>query len=325
MRESLDDETFRSIKQDLVTELESLIDGMVIDPRFKYTIESVEAIEREAAFPTDVSLVFSITIRTNNRGILLGQATPFKPGDYKGYYNNLYAGYLIQFLEREYDLQFRYSVGINAVSEETTDKEGADVFDRELPLATALEAGIVTPESRLVEKMNEYNLTSLVLGGGTLISGPLPGPIESLEEVISMYDIESILDLFCGSGSFTKVALANGVTSATCLDLDLDSARENLREHEDDIRFEEGDAFDFTPTESYDLVLADPYFHLVPAFIDQEYPSLSQVANKILLTAGFREDRQWIEEVERRISKHSTVTERIDTGRTVQILSHHDA
>lgn len=319
MTDFVSESTLKRIEAELAAEFQSLVDGMILDPEFEYEIDSVEAVERCSTFPTDVDVLFLLNVTTNNRAQLLGQATPFEQGDYKGFYNNLYGGWLTKHLQDKFTLDFRYYVDVNAVP--TADH--CEQFDREIPLETALRENIVREDGRLVEKMNEYGLDSLVLGGGTLVAGPQPAPIETIERLFNKYDIDAVLDLFCGSGAFAKVALQRGASAVTCLDLDLTSARENLRECREGVHFEEGDAFDFTPDRHYDLALVDPYFHLLPEFIDEQYSTLSTAADMILVTAGFRGDHYWIETVRDDIERYSTDTEVIDTGRTVQILSHH--
>lgn len=319
MTDFISESILERIEAELAAEFRALVDGMILDPEFEYEVDSVEAVERRSTFPTDIDVLFVLHVKTNNRAQLLGQATPFEQGDYKGFYNNLYGGWLTKHLQNEFTLNFRYYVDVNAVLA----VDHCEQFDREITLETALQEHIVREDSRLAEKMSEYGLDSLVLGGGTLVAGPQPGPIETIERLFEKYDIDAVLDLFCGSGAFTKVALQQGASTVTCLDLNLASARENLRECREQVRFKETDAFDFTPERRYDLVLVDPYFHLLPEFIKEQYPTLSTAADMILVTAGFRGDSYWIEAVRDDVRRYSTTTEVIDTGRTIQILSHH--
>lgn len=300
-------------------EFHDLVDHTVIDPEFEYRVESVDAVERTPSWRGDLDIIYVIDVRTNRRAQLLGQAAPFDVGDYRGYHDRFYSGWLTGFVQREFDPDERFAITVDAAPSEGA-RWGDEPFDREVSIATAIEAGIVDSESEFVEKLREYNLDSVVLGGGTTIAGPHPGPIETVEEVCSTRGYDRVLDLFAGSGAFTRVALANGVTRATCVDLDLSSARENLRDFRNKVEFVEGDVFELTERNCADLILADPYFSSLPRFLGGVLSDLLGQDTDILLTAGFREDRAWNQYIKQSMAEHVDEIRPLDNGRTVQFL-----
>lgn len=259
---------------------------------------------------------------TNNRAQLLGQASPFEIGDFRGYYTLLYGGWLTSYLARTRDIDARFFVSVDVIPY-SEDHEGP--LDTELSLEKAIEAGILTPESQLTEMMRRYGLDRLVLGGGAAIAGPLPGPIQPIEQLCERYDIDTILDIFCGSGAMSRVVLEHGGTVSYCIDLDCDYARQNLSGDGEAVTFLEEDFFECSlPDRSFDIAVLDPYFNLLPEVIDSRLEAIIARSDRVLMTAGFLSDGYWIDKVEAKLERASGITEveRFNTGRTIQLLGH---
>lgn len=312
---------YGEIETALVKELSTLIDGMILDPSFSYEVANVERIEREPMYKTDFETVFLLTVRTNNRAQLLGQVTPFDAGDYKGYFNHFYSGWLTGYLQHAYSLSERFAVQINAVPLTEGNGMGLGYLDREVSIERAIESGILNADGDLAIMMRKYGLSHLVVGGGAAVAGPLPGPMRAMETLCDRFDIDAILDGFCGSAGLSRVAIENGASHATCIDLDLNCARKNLTGVDNKVAFLETDIFECAlPDRSFDIVVLSPYFDLIDEIFANRIEDILERTDRVLLGAGFVSDRFWLDHVERQFSNHVTEIERYDNGRTVHLL-----
>ncbi len=97
---------------------------------------------------------------------------------------------------------------------------------------------------RWLPRMDEY------------IYGPSPGMTEVLERIISLLKPESMLDLFSGSGAFSKLAYTMNVKKIKAVDIYVEAAWRNLKKLEG-IMIEERDALRIG-NERYSMVVADP-------------------------------------------------------------------
>lgn len=291
-------------------------DGLYLDPSLEYTVEGVDVIERRSMTGDGTEIVFVINVKTNNRAQLLGQVQPFSPGGFTGYFNNLYAGRIIEALEREFDIGHRFFVDLDVTS-----VDGQGYVDRHIDLQEAIEADILPEDSPLAEKMMEYGLSSLIIAGGTVITGPLAGSMENMERVCEEHDISTVLDMFCGSGALSKIALEKGADSVVAVDLDVTSARKNLQEHSDRVELYEMDAFDFEITEDYDLIITDPYYEIANDFIEKLLPRCSDHCNCLFMTVGFVNDAVWVERISSKIDQFFGEMNKMDTGRMIQVFA----
>jgi ubiquinone/menaquinone biosynthesis C-methylase UbiE len=142
-----------------------------------------------------------------------------------------------------------------------------------------------------------------------------------MESLCDRYDIDEILDGFCGSAGLSRVALENDASHTTCIDLDLDCARKNLADVDNKVEFLEADIFDCTlPDRSYDIAVLDPYFDLIDEIFANRIDDILERADRVLLSAGFVSDRFWLDHIERQFSDHVSEVERYDNGRTVHLL-----
>ena len=106
----------------------------------------------------------------------------------------------------------------------------------------------------------EVGVRWLLLWDG-YVYGPSPGFTETLDLLIEMLKPRSFLDLFCGSGAFSKLAYRRGVRRITCVDRFAEAARRNLRGL--GVEVVEADALSYRPGDRFDLVAADPPEELI--------------------------------------------------------------
>lgn len=311
--------SIEEVEEVLIEEFETIVDGMMLDPSFNYEVVEIDRIERDPGYKTDLEVVYLLTVRTNNRAQLLGQVTPFDVGDYKGYFNHFYGGWLTGHLQKAYDIDERFAVQINAI--QMSENIDLEYLDRTLSVDQAIDTGILDAEGDLATMMKKYGLSHLVLGGGAAVAGPLPGPMRTMATLCDRFAIDSVLDAFCGSAGMSRVAIEHDASHSTCIDLDLDCARNNLAGLESEVTFLEADVFDCTlPNRSYDIAILDPYFDLIDEIFENRIEDILERTDRVLLAAGFVSDRAWIDRVERKFANYVSEVERYDNGRTVHLL-----
>lgn len=310
-------ETFKDERQVVKEKFDQLVEMIISDPSFWYEVDSIDVFDRQSMTGAGSETIFMINVETNNRAQLLGQIYPFELGGYGGYFNNLYAGRIVEELENEIDPDYPFQIEVNAIPTETNSE---NYVDRHISREEAIRENILPSNSPLAKKMEKYNLSKLVLAGGTLITGPLYGSIESIEYICNEYDINSMLELFCGSAAHSKIALEHGAEHVECLDVNIGAAKENLEECADRVEFHEMDAFEFKPPREFDLILADPYFELINDFINQRVPVLTPHCRYFFTSIAFSKNTYWEEKVTNLLDEHLEEMEKIDTGRLIQVF-----
>lgn len=307
-----------SQERELVAEkFDQIVDGLIVDPDFRYEVKGVEVFERRSMTGDGSTNVFMINVETNNRAQLLGQINPFEPGGYDGYFHNLYRSRIVEMIKEEIDPDYPFSIQVNPIPTEPDDD---GYVDRHMSLEQAIDHDILPENSQLADKMREYNISQLVLAGGTLITGPLAGSMESVEQICREHEIDSMLEIFCGSAAHSKIALEHGASHVECVDINIGAAKENLKECNERVTFHEIDAFEFTPDRTFDLILADPYFEVVDEFIDQRIPALAPYCKYYFMSIAFSGGSYWEERVMNRAEKKLENIQKFDTGRLVQLL-----
>lgn len=111
---------------------------------------------------------------------------------------------------------------------------------------------------------------------------------ESLFAIIGPLDGERVLDLFAGSGALSIEALSRGAAEATCVDDDRGAAEamrvnsdvlglgDRLRVRRRGWRAALADAA--AAGETYDIVLVDPPYQLLPVILDEMAEAIARVA-----------------------------------------------
>jgi len=96
------------------------------------------------------------------------------------------------------------------------------------------------------------------------VYGPTPGIIEASDLLIRALKPRSVIDLFGGSGSLSKLAMRNGVKNVTYVDMYPEAAKLNLADHMNGVRIIKSDVFSFLEGRiECDLLLADPPEELI--------------------------------------------------------------
>jgi 16S rRNA G966 N2-methylase RsmD len=129
-----------------------------------------------------------------------------------------------------------------------------------------IESGRLSPFSPIALICNRLRVHWLPYIDG-YIYGPSPGITEVLERMLSLLKPNSMLDLFCGSGAFSKLAYLMNVKKIKAVDIYVEAARRNLKKLEG-IEVEEGDALRIR-SGRYDMVVADPPEEKIRELIDR--------------------------------------------------------
>lgn len=300
----------------LRTEFESLVDDFITHRQFEYEVISVERLRESRT--DQKSPTYVLCVRTNSQRQLLGQTSPYEPGDRIGHYSNYYAGWLACFLQSEFGIE-RATINISVTPMEPNLK-----LDHILELEVAIQNRIIEREGEIATTMRRYNMETLVVGGSNEVVGPRPDAVQTLERICSDESFETTLDMFTGSGVFTKVFLDQGATQCDCLDLDLSAARENIPKVHDEatVTYYEEDVFQWQPPRDYDLVVIDPYLDDVRTVIEQQIESLADCTGAILITVGMCHDLYWNDRMASLLRCYFDEIERYDSGETVQLFCH---
>jgi len=142
-----------------------------------------------------------------------------------------------------------------------------------------IESGRLSPFSPIALICNRLRIRWLPYIDG-YIYGPSPGITEVLERILSLLKPESMLDLFCGSGAFSKLAYLMNVKKVKAVDIYVEAARRNLKKLEG-IKIEESDAFGIR-TGRYDMVVADPPEEKIKELMDR-LPELRRLCRDVVV------------------------------------------
>jgi len=134
-----------------------------------------------------------------------------------------------------------------------------------------------------------------------LFTGPAVGLTTLIDKITSKFKIKNILDLCCGTGALTKIALMNGVKEAVCLDLNLKAAKTNLSEFKDKVKFVKADVLKFKPKKFYDLIVFDGSRELVEKMLRKSLSKFKNSCNLFVLWHGSCEEFEWNEWVRNKL------------------------
>jgi hypothetical protein len=283
-------------------EVQSVLSELVADPEFSYAIEEVTLYSLQPTYAADPVRILVIGMQTNNRALLLGQFVYFSPPAMRGFH--------VEYLTARLETLFRSKCfpGVGElfihldVSQVPNSKQSPYTL---LPLRKAISAGILTDDSRLAQHMHRYRLSHVLLAGSE-ISGPSSAMIEIVEEVCRTKRIKTCLDLFSGTGALSRVAATNGASLIVAVDLlplDFDQA---LDEPASSVKRVTADAWLYEPEQSFDLLLADPFYDDAVRVAWEILPRMRGYARHLIFHIGLCFDRYWTDQVRLGIEKLCT-------------------
>lgn len=308
-------EDYSAEKRVIREKFERLVDAFVRNPDFDFEVTGIEVLERQSITGATGIVVFSIAVETNNRTQLLGQMAPYDPNCRGGHLENTYRGRIVEAVKRELDPDYGFTVEINAIPTDSATER----LDRQLPLSRAIDEGIVPEESPLAETMRKYDLENVVLAGGSAIAGPSPGAFETMAQVCENRRVETVLDLFAGSGSYSRAAVEYGAERVDAIDIDAGPTRANVGDVSE-VNVRELDVFEFSLDREYDLVVADPNYDLAKRFVDERVPELVDYCDYYLQNVASVGHTYWRDTIVAELEPHFETLTEYDTGRMHQVL-----
>jgi predicted RNA methylase len=160
---------------------------------------------------------------------------------------------------------------------------------------------LISKYSPLFLLAQELNLKFLIRENG-IFTGPAVGLATLIDKITLRFKINSFLDLCCGTGALSKIALLNGVRNVTCLDSFLKPAKENLSEFKN-LEFVEKDLFKFDFQNFYDVIVIDPPQELIERLLRNFIPKIKNKCNIFIMWHGSNEENKWNEYVRERLRK----------------------
>jgi 16S rRNA G966 N2-methylase RsmD len=142
--------------------------------------------------------------------------------------------------------------------------------------------------------MVSYSIDSLKISGSDIV-GPVPDMILGLELLFKNANFKNVLDLFCGTGALSKVALSLGSERVTAIDIDCKAAMREL--NGTGAKIIEQDIFEWDVEEQYDLCIIDATYTLGYRVTKELMPKLVKCCNLIMLDVGLKEDEYWCNKI----------------------------
>ncbi len=134
---------------------------------------------------------------------------------------------------------------------------------RPVKLSWLIRSGRISPMSPIALIAEKLGISWLMIFD-EYVYGPTPGIIEASDLLIRALKPRSVIDLFGGSGSLSKLAMRNGVKNVTYVDMYPEAAKLNLADHMNEVRIIKSDVFSFLEGRiECDLLLADPPEELI--------------------------------------------------------------
>lgn len=148
----------------------------------------------------------------------------------------------------------------------------------------------------------ELNLKYIIVEEDN-ITGPAVGTSILVDKLTKMFKFERMLDLCCGTGALTKIALLNGVSFSTCIDKNLRAAKENLKDFYLRVKFLKQDLFKFKSKEFFDLTILDPPRYLVEKIV-KKFNFSGLLTHLFVFWHGSSEEEDWHNYVRVVLEKH---------------------
>jgi 16S rRNA G966 N2-methylase RsmD len=128
---------------------------------------------------------------------------------------------------------------------------------------------------------------------GQTFTGPSFSLAILIDKITSNFSVNSLLDLCCGTGAITKIALLNGVKKVTCVDLNLKVVKENLSDLKEKIELIKADVLEFKIKKFYDIVVLDAPLKIIDDFLKKQIKNFVNNCNIFIIWHGNSEDTEW--------------------------------
>jgi len=276
MTVKLNQNEFKSIQRELesqdvinvlINTCDSLLKEMILDPNKRdYRIECNKQPTTDWKTGLD-TIVYIIKVHTSHPISISGE-----PGGYKGFYKERIESilnHIVSFHQTE-NLQAK------AIVEVISSEVHVDSLESLVPLDVAYSNNIIKDSSPVLEVINKYHLKHVLVRGRHLV-GPNPGLVHLVEQICKENPPESALDLFSGTGIIPIVLNQYEVCDITCVDKGshFDIIKTALKTKKG-IKCITADAFSFPFSDSYGLIIADPYYEDALNFLNRRIHDIYQ-------------------------------------------------
>ena len=156
-----------------------------------------------------------------------------------------------------------------------------------------------SPIKLLAEKLG----LKFVVRENNLITGPAVGLAGLVDRITSLFPVKSMLDLCCGTGALSKIALLNGVEKVVCVDTCTKAVEENLKEFKEKVEIVECNVFKFNFHDFFDLIVIDPPQELIQKLLKKFVPFVKKKCNIFVIWHGNGEEEEWNSYVRERLRK----------------------
>ncbi|GEM_PF-3602628 len=291
------------IKKPIADGLNRSIPSLIKDPDFFFEVADVRVRETASSIYSSRRHTLIVSLETNNRSLLLGQFVFFKDIHKRGFHIDYLTAKVEDIMEgivgdslADWDILFDICCAKHM--------QQLNYLYRPLDLKLAINLGLLDEDSLLSTKMREYSIDSVMLAGCE-ISGPNYGMIRVIEEICGKYSIKRSLDLFAGTCALSKVVLENSTCFAECVDVNESVSSSALKNYAGRYLFHNIDAFDFTPSKKYDLLILDPFYDHSLEVTQRLLPKYAKYARIAVVNLGLTEERCWINGIARDLKQQT--------------------
>lgn len=265
----------------LINKCDSLLKEIVLDP-----IKRDYQIYCEKQYSEDwktglKTVVYVLKVYTSYPISVSGE-----PGGYKGFYKERIEAILndIASFHRTETLLSK------AILEIIPPEVHKDFIASIVPLDRAYN-NIIKNGSPVLEVTKKYNMKYILVRGRHLV-GPNPGLVQVVEKICEKESIKSALDLFTGTGIIPVVLQKYKVPNITCVDngKHFAAVKETLNTTHG-MKCIKKNAFHFPINESYDLIIADPYYEEAYNFLNKRIRDIYQNTNHFVFVCCGAEDK----------------------------------
>lgn len=145
----------------------------------------------------------------------------------------------------------------------------------------------------------ELDLEALPVADEGKVHFTSPNFAEIIDVLTKKFQIKKMLDLFCGSGALSKIALLNGVDEVVCVDMFTRAAEINLDRFTNETKFIQEDIFELNLNGHYNLVTMDCPSILLEKVIEKLLPKVK--ADLIIMYYGGKGDVKRDERIENQL------------------------